>query len=187
MTILSSWSPFGSMHPEEVYGPSTVNNLTFVPMKNEVKSCGTRVGRTCATLWGIVKLSTPPPDPIPHSVFFRDSKRVMDSTSYTGIQALSEKVLVLLSTLTSYPESWHNWLERNEQIVIECLDLAQQALSIDIDWEIDRLWAVGIVAALTTNVPPYSNRLREKLSSLSWTNQVTVEIEMTKGVSHFHT
>ncbi|EGG09160.1 uncharacterized protein MELLADRAFT_61416 [Melampsora larici-populina 98AG31] len=179
MTMLSSWSPFrGSMHPGEVYGPSTVNKHTFAPMN---RSSETRAGRTRATLWGIVKLSTPPSDPIPHCDFFRDSKLVMESTSHIGIKALSEKVLVLLSTLTSYPESWHNWLERNDQIVIECLDLAQQALGTEIDWEIDRLWAVGIVAALTTNVPSYSDRLRERLSSLSWTNQVTVEIEMTKA------
>ncbi|KAH9811242.1 hypothetical protein DFH28DRAFT_901053 [Melampsora americana] len=182
MTVLSSWSLFESMHPEEVYSLSTVDNLTFAPMEKEARSGGTRAGRTCATLWGTLKLSTPPSDPIPHCVFFRDSKLVMDSTTYTGIQALSEKVLVLLSTLTSYPESWHNWLERNDKLVIECLDLAQQALRNDVDWEADRLWAVGIVAALTTNIPPYSNRLREKLSSLSWTNQVAVEIEMAKGI-----
>ncbi|EGG08437.1 uncharacterized protein MELLADRAFT_61705 [Melampsora larici-populina 98AG31] len=119
----------------------------------------------------------------PFADFFRTTKSVHLQAEGEKIKQLAFEVLSLINTLGPGWEPWSMWLQRNEDLVTSIMWLAEDALkSSNKCSEGERLWAVGILAAILKYQPPNVDGItsHRKFSFHDWSAQVWIEVEASR-------
>ncbi|KAH9810966.1 hypothetical protein DFH28DRAFT_1085173 [Melampsora americana] len=125
----------------------------------------------------------------PYLEFFTTTHSVATFSKNLEIIQLAHKIVQLITPPIPSSESWELFFQRNELQVTECLEFAEKALAPthDLD-ESERLWAVGIVAALS--LPESRDGIISERSIngfYDWSPQVYLEIQATKRFEPFMT
>ncbi|KAH9819514.1 hypothetical protein DFH28DRAFT_956305 [Melampsora americana] len=122
--------------------------------------------------------STPSQGVVPYSFFFQSAKKISamaDLDPY--IIELAKRVQAFVSKIGASSRDWGWWIHQNESLVLECFITAHDALHKGILGEYERIWTLGIVAALVKHLPLIPTDLVKALQTEPWKHHVYLEIQ----------
>ncbi|KAH9819503.1 hypothetical protein DFH28DRAFT_956269 [Melampsora americana] len=126
--------------------------------------------------------STPSQGVVPYSFFFQSAKKISAMTD------LDPYIIELAKRIGASSRDWGWWIHQNESLVLECFITAHDALHKGILGECERIWALGIVAALVKHVPLIPTNIVKALQTEPWKHHVYLEIqaaiEFEESITH---
>ncbi|KAH9810970.1 hypothetical protein DFH28DRAFT_983358 [Melampsora americana] len=150
------------------------------PMVNGISFAPDTVGIDAARRQKFDKLH-PPIQNTPYTKFFKESRLIKEQTRNPKLAQLATKVTDMISTLRANNEPIGNWLYRTDAKA--CFKLAHEALEEGCE-ENERIWTVGILAAILHYYPSHSGETTAEKAYLEfdWSNQVKADIQATKDL-----
>lgn len=111
--------------------------------------------------------------------FFQAVETITEFSSNGQLISLAKMVEVIARRRRSL-ESWHNWVLANEETMTDIFQISQEALLTNLNTK-ERLWVLGIVAALEEDLPPNSAAFKKHLDNNFWGEPCSLEIKAAKG------
>ncbi|EGG06409.1 uncharacterized protein MELLADRAFT_106706 [Melampsora larici-populina 98AG31] len=127
--------------------------------------------------------SVPSARVVPYSFFFQSSAKMAKMTTVDQyIIKLAGIIQTFISKLNAASQPWGMWIHENQSLALECFSTAHAALHRGNLGECERLWVLGIVAALVKNLPSISTDIVNRLQHAPWKHHSYLEIQAAIGL-----
>lgn len=113
--------------------------------------------------------------------FFQQIETISEKSQKIPLLFLAESMINIAPQRRSL-KIWQNWVSFNEERIIEFYQVAKAVLATESKLSPEeRLWVLGIVAALGNDLPRGCKQIEKHLASNRWGEPISLELDVARG------